>query len=93
MVTINSNSGQDIMTFSADNCKVTLYNLYVLEGRKDIGMSHRKLVCYRFHLLQIHIFFSMPCVRELVERQQEVKDEVMVDTVEINDEDKDNDFN
>ena len=36
MVTINSNSGQAITTFSADTCKMTLYDIYLSERGKEI---------------------------------------------------------
>ena len=55
MVKININSGQYVNNFYSDNCKITLYDMYLSEQRKEIGMSQRKLVGYQFHLLKIHI--------------------------------------
>ena len=66
IVTININSSQAMTNFPSDNWKITLRGMYLLEWRKDIGMSYIKLVGWRFHFLQIHIYWSMSCVRELI---------------------------
>ena len=63
-MTINSNSGQSMITFSAHTCKITLYAIYLAEQGKEIGMSHRKLVCYRLSI------FGVSYVRELLKREQ-----------------------
>ena len=51
MVMIKRNSDQAMTTFSSDNWKMNLYDMYFLEHRKEVGMCHRKLVGYCFHIL------------------------------------------
>ena len=53
-------------------------------------MSHIKLVGYWFHILKIHIFLRISCVREFVERHEVVKDEAMAEMVDINNKDNGN---
>ena len=55
---INNDLVQAMPTFSSDTWKTTLYDLNFSEQRKEIGMSHRKLFGYQFHLLKIHIYFQ-----------------------------------
>ena len=56
-MTINRNSGQATTTFHC-YIKNTLYDMYLLEQGKEIGINNRKLVGYRFSLLQINIYFE-----------------------------------
>ena len=41
MATINSNSGQSTANVSADTWKITIYDMYFLEHRKEVRMCHR----------------------------------------------------